>query len=108
MSVDVVIVGDRDLDGSAAAIVAAAREAITNAAKFAGSPISVYAEVGEEGIETYVRDRGAGFDPDGVAPARQGLRESIIGRMERNGGSAEISSTASGTEVVLRAGGERG
>ena len=106
VSVDVVIVGDCSLDDRGAAVVGAAREAMTNAAKFAGSPISLYAEVGERGIETYIRDRGAGFDSAGVPAGRQGLRESIIGRMERHGGSAEINSTDSGTEIQLRIGGE--
>jgi signal transduction histidine kinase len=107
VSVDVVIVGDRRLDEGGAAVVGAAREAITNAAKFAASPISVYAEVDEAGIEAYVRDRGAGFDPDAVVAGRQGVRESIIGRMERHGGSAEINSSDAGSEVVLRIGGQR-
>lgn len=107
VAIDTVIVGDRDLDEDGAAVVAAAREALTNAAKFAGPPISLYAEVGEGGIETFIRDRGAGFDPAAVSVSRQGLRESIIGRMERHGGSAEINSTDAGTEIQLRIEAER-
>ena len=46
------------------AIVLAAREAMTNAAKFAGvEEIDVYADVGDDEIAVFVRDRGAGFDP---------------------------------------------
>ena len=58
-----------------------------NAAKFAGeAPVSVYAELSDERIQVFVRDRGAGFDPAAVPPARRGVRESIIGRMRRAGG----------------------
>ena len=104
ITVDVVAVGDADLDEPAAALVAATREALTNAAKFAADagPVSVYAEVGPEQIEAFVRDRGPGFDPDRLPEDRRGVRESIVGRMQRHGGSATIVSVpGSGTEVVL-------
>jgi signal transduction histidine kinase len=100
----VVVVGDRELDKRSQAVLGAAREALVNAAKHAGEarPIRVYAEVDAGGIEVFVRDRGRGFDPAAVPPDRQGVRESIIGRMERAGGSAEIrSGPDGGTEVVL-------
>src|SRR3954451_9737450 len=65
------------------AIVLAAREAMTNAAKFAGvEEIDVYADVAEDEIAVFVRDRGAGFDPARVPEDRQGLRESIRGRAD--------------------------
>jgi len=49
-----------------------------------------------------VRDRGPGFDPDAVPADRRGVRESIVGRMERHGGRARVTSgTGSGTEVEL-------
>jgi signal transduction histidine kinase len=104
--VDVVAVGDAALDDDSEALVAAAREAIVNAAKFGdGAPVSVYAEVGDERAEVFVRDRGPGFDPDAVPADRRGLRESIVGRMERHGGSAVVHSLAGeGTEVELRLG----
>lgn len=101
---EVVTVGDCELDEGATALVSAAREALTNAAKFAGDagPISVYAEVGPEAIEAFVRDRGPGFDLDQVPADRRGVRESIIGRMRRHGGDATIASMpGSGTEVAL-------
>jgi len=104
ITVDVVAVGDADLDEPAAALVAATREALTNAAKFAADagPVSVYAEVGPEQIEAFVRDRGPGFDPDRLPEDRRGVRESIVGRMQRHGGTATIVSVpGSGTEVVL-------
>jgi phage shock protein PspC (stress-responsive transcriptional regulator) len=100
--VDVVAVGDAPLDPRGDALVAAAREALVNAAKFAGGPLSLYAEVDEERVHVYVRDRGPGFDPEAVPPDRRGLRESIVGRMERHGGRALVHSVpGQGTEVEL-------
>jgi signal transduction histidine kinase len=101
--VEVVVVGDRELDGAHEAVVAAAREAMTNAAKFGGgSPVDVYAESNGSSTHVFVRDRGPGFDPGSVPADRRGVRESIVGRMERNGGRARISSSpGAGTEVEL-------
>ena len=101
--VEVVTVGDRDLDGASEALVAAAREAMVNAAKFGGGhPVDVYAEAGPQRTEVFVRDRGPGFDPDTIPADRRGVRESILGRMERHGGRARIvSSPETGTEVEL-------
>jgi signal transduction histidine kinase len=102
VAVDVVAVGDAPLDEAGEAVVAAAREALVNAAKFAGGPVSVYAEAGDERIEVFVRDRGPGFDLDEVPDDRRGVRESILGRMERHGGRARIHTAAGGgTEVEL-------
>jgi phage shock protein PspC (stress-responsive transcriptional regulator) len=101
--VDVVAVGDRTLDDRTEALVAATREAVLNAVKFApDAPITVYAEVEGERVEVFVRDRGPGFDPARVPADRRGLRESVLGRMERHGGRAAIHSTPGlGTEVEL-------
>jgi signal transduction histidine kinase len=99
--VEVVAVGDAPLDERAHALVAAAREALVNAAKFAG-PVALYAEVDPERIEVFVRDRGPGFDPAAVPDDRRGVRESIVGRMERHGGRAVVhSAPGAGTEVEL-------
>ena len=102
-TIEVVAVGDRELDAAGEALVAAAREAMVNAAKFGGgSPVAVYAEAGDGRAQVFVRDRGPGFDPSEIPPDRRGVRESIVGRMERNGGRAWISSSPdSGTEVEL-------
>ena len=103
-AVEVVTVGDCALDPVAEAVLGAAREAILNAAKFAGAagPIDVFAEVTSERIEVFVRDRGNGFDPDAIPGDRHGVRESIVGRMERHGGSATVRPGAGGgTEVEL-------
>jgi phage shock protein PspC (stress-responsive transcriptional regulator) len=101
--VDVVAVGDAPLEPATEALVAAAREALVNAAKFApDAAISVYAEVEDGRVQAFVRDRGPGFDPAAVPPDRRGLRESIVGRMERNGGRALVhTSPGAGTEVEL-------
>jgi signal transduction histidine kinase/phage shock protein PspC (stress-responsive transcriptional regulator) len=102
-SVDVVTVGDCEFSESLRPIVNAAREAVTNAAKHAGTgKVDVYAEVTPDAVDVFVRDRGAGFDPDAVATDRYGVRHSIIDRMQRHGGSAEIrSAPGDGTEVRL-------
>jgi signal transduction histidine kinase len=104
-SVEVVAVGDCPLDERGGAVVAAAREAMLNAAKFAGeAPVSVYAELSDERIQVFVRDRGAGFDPAAVPQARRGVRESIVGRMRRAGGRATVRSLpGGGTEVEINA-----
>jgi signal transduction histidine kinase len=101
--VEVVAVGDADLDARGEALVAAAREAMVNAAKFGGgSTVDVYAEALDGDLQVYVRDRGAGFAPDEVPADRRGVRESIVGRMARHGGRAAIhSSPGAGTEVEL-------
>jgi signal transduction histidine kinase len=102
-TIEVVAVGDCSLEESAGAVLGAAREAMLNAAKFAGqAPVSVYAELSDERIEVFVRDRGAGFDPATVPPARRGVRESIVGRMHRAGGRATVRALPSGgTEVEI-------
>jgi signal transduction histidine kinase len=95
--------GDCEVDTLVSAVVLAAREAMTNAAKFAGvDEIAVYVEVTDESVGVFVRDRGAGFDPAAVAADRKGVKESIEGRMERAGGRATVvSSPGAGTEVEL-------
>jgi signal transduction histidine kinase len=102
--VEVASGGDCTLDDDSRAIVLAAREAMQNAAKFSGADeISVYAESGSGGISVFVRDRGKGFDRATVTADRQGLRESIEGRLARAGGRATITSApGQGTEVELR------
>jgi signal transduction histidine kinase len=108
--VDAVVVGDAALDPHYEALVAATREAATNAAKFAadGGPVRLYAEIGDEGAGVWVDDRGPGFDPEAIPADRRGVRESIIGRMERHGGTARIrQGPDGGTEVELEMGDRR-
>ncbi|WP_203569129.1 ATP-binding protein [Aestuariimicrobium ganziense] len=101
--VEVVCVGDVELTPNLQALVAATREAIMNAAKHADAPsIDVFAEVEDEAVEIFVRDRGRGFDLAEIADDRQGVRNSIIARMERHGGTARIrSAPGEGTDIRL-------
>ncbi len=103
VSVDVVTVGDCEFGEGLRPLVQAAREAVTNAAKHAGTgKVDVYAEVTAEAVDVFVRDRGTGFDTDAIADDRFGVRNSIIDRMQRHGGQAEIrSALGEGTEVRL-------
>src|SRR6478609_8060085 len=100
--VQLVVTGDRPMDEHLDALVKAVREATWNAVRHASPPVSTYVEVGPDAVEAFVRDHGAGFDLDTVPDDRAGVRESIIGRMERHGGTARIRRRADGTEVVLR------
>ncbi|MFI8002012.1 PspC domain-containing protein [Streptomyces sp. NBC_00178] len=101
---EVVVVGDCPLDEKLTAQMQAAREAMVNAAKYGGEggAVQVYAEVEGRTVFVSVRDRGPGFDLDAVPDDRMGVRESIIGRMQRNGGTARLRSVpGGGTEVEL-------
>ncbi len=104
--VEVVTAGDCLVDEGIAAALAATREATVNAAKHSGAEqIDIYAEVSEEQVEFFVRDAGCGFSRDQVDGDRRGVKESIIGRMERAGGSAVIhSDLGDGTEVEISIG----
>ncbi|HWD11086.1 MAG TPA: ATP-binding protein, partial [Solirubrobacteraceae bacterium] len=103
VSIEVVTVGDGPLNGRLEAVVQAAREAMTNAAKFASSErVDLYAEVAADRVEVFVRDRGVGFDPLTIPADRRGVRDSIIARMERHHGHAAVhSALGHGTEVEL-------
>ncbi|HVB46415.1 MAG TPA: PspC domain-containing protein [Streptosporangiaceae bacterium] len=103
IAVEVVTVGDSALDEDLAALLAAAREATVNAAKWSGAPVvSLFAEVEPDGVSVFVRDRGRGFDPAAVSADRKGLAESVRARMARHGGSAAVrSAPGEGTEVSL-------
>jgi signal transduction histidine kinase len=103
MSVEAVTVGDCPLDDDMSALLAAAREATVNAAKWSGADVvSLFAEVEPEAVSVFVRDRGKGFDPEAVPDDRKGVAESIKARLARRGGSATIrSAPGEGTEVSL-------
>lgn len=106
--VELVKVGDRPVDDQVRSLVAAAGEALTNAARHSGAErISVYSEVVEGTVDVWISDMGRGFDRARVPPDRHGIAESIIGRMQSNGGVATVSSEpGEGTEVHLRLGEE--
>ena len=101
VAVDVVCVGDRVPDRDTEVIVAATREALSNAVRHGTPPVSLYVEASAQRLEVFVRDRGPGFDTKTIAEDRHGVRESIIARMERHGGSARVRRMEPGTEVAL-------
>jgi signal transduction histidine kinase len=103
IAVEAVTVGDCELDDDLGALLAAAREATVNAAKWSGAPVvSLFAEVEPAEVVLFIRDRGRGFDPDAVPGDRKGLAESIHARIARRGGSATVRSVpGEGTEVAL-------
>ncbi|HEY2792915.1 MAG TPA: PspC domain-containing protein [Micromonosporaceae bacterium] len=103
IAVESVVVGEARMGDGLGALVAAAREAMVNAARHAEvDTVSLYAEVEPEQVSVFVRDRGVGFDMSGVQDDRHGVRGSIVARMERHGGRAEIrTEIGDGTEVRL-------
>ncbi|MDQ0673759.1 signal transduction histidine kinase/phage shock protein PspC (stress-responsive transcriptional regulator) [Pseudarthrobacter siccitolerans] len=100
-AVEVVSVGDTKVSEGHEALIQASREAMLNASRHGGGTVSVYLEVSGGRAEVFVKDRGPGFELQHVPEDRLGVRESIIGRMNRHGGTATITSTAEGTEVRL-------
>jgi len=103
VTIECVLVGEAPLEPNLRAALAASREAMINAAKFAGTPlISVYAEVGNGHVEVNVRDRGVGFDPAAVPPDRRGIADSIVKRIDRVNGHTSIrTQPGAGTEVRI-------
>ena len=102
--VELVTVGDAPLDDASRALLAAAREAVVNSAKWSEADVvSIYAEVEPTTLSVFVRDRGRGFDPAAVAPDRKGISESIHAWVRRCGGTSCVrSSLGQGTEVALK------
>jgi signal transduction histidine kinase len=100
---EAVVVGDRPMDARHEALVRAGREAAINAVKHSGAAtVSIYAEVALGGTTLFVKDRGVGFDTTAVPDDRRGIADSIVGRIERYGGRAVVTSTpGQGTEVRL-------
>lgn len=100
-AVEVVSVGDTEVTEGHEALIQASREAMLNASRHGGGAVSVYLEVTGGRAEVFIKDRGPGFELQDVPEDRLGVRESIIGRMNRHGGTANIISTSEGTEVRL-------
>ena len=99
--VELVVTGDRPYDEAGQALARALRESLLNAVRHGRPPVSAYVEVGPTVVEAFVRDHGDGFDVDAVPEDRLGVRESILGRMDRHGGSARVRRLEDGTEVAL-------
>ena len=102
--VEVVAVGDAPLDERGEALVAAAREALVNAAKFAGgAPVALYAEVGARARRGVRARPRAGLRPRRACrPTGAACASRSSGRMERHGGRAVVhTAPGEGTEVEL-------
>jgi signal transduction histidine kinase len=111
VTVEFTAIGDRALDPACEELVAAAREALRNAARHAhGAPVFVFCQTGADGaVEVFIRDEGPGFEPVEVPPERRGIRDAIVGRMAFAGGQATVDSVrGEGTEVTLRVSGRKG
>lgn len=88
--IDVVTVGDMWPGPRQIAAIAAATEAMTNAARHGAPPITVFQEARAGDLEIFVKDAGHGFDPERVPEDRHGLRNSIKGRVTRVGGTVNL------------------
>ena len=99
--VEVVAVGDCVPGPGELALVAALGEASANAVRHGRPPVSVYVETRPESVEAFIKDSGSGFDPASIPSDRHGVKDSIIGRMERAGGTARIRCLTTGTEIAL-------
>lgn len=101
VAVELVVTGDRPMDPHGNALTMALREALSNAVRHGRPPVSVYVEIGPQGVEAFVRDRGDGFDVEAIPVDRLGVRHSVFERMARHGGAARIRRREDGTEVEL-------
>jgi signal transduction histidine kinase len=104
IKVEMTAIGDTKLDNRSEELVAAAREALRNAARHApGAPVNLFLNINGHGVELFIRDSGPGFDFAAVPAERRGLRDAVIGRMSLAGGTAIVESNpGDGTEIVLR------
>jgi len=104
IKVEMTAIGDTKLDNRSEEMVAAAREALRNAARHApGAPVNLFLNINGHGIELFIRDSGPGFDFTAVPAERRGLRDAVIGRMSLAGGTALVESNpGDGTEIALR------
>ena len=101
-AIETVVVGDRVPDAGTEALLQATREALVNAVVHGRPPVSLYLEAGADRVEVFVRDHGDGFELADVPADRFGVRESIVGRIRRRGGTATVQSRPGrGTEVHL-------
>ncbi len=101
VDVESVVVGEGQLDANSPMLLAAMKEALANAVRHGAPPVSLYAEISDGKVDVYVRDHGEGFDVADVPEDRHGVRDSIIERVERHGGTATFRRRDPGTEVHL-------
>ncbi|MFP5308139.1 MAG: sensor histidine kinase [Actinomycetes bacterium] len=93
--------GDAPVDTRTRLLVDATVEAVRNAVAHTDGPVRVYAESTADTVTVWVRDHGSGFDLDDVPADRLGVRGSIVGRLERAGGTATLTAGADGAEWAL-------
>ena len=91
----------RGVEGAASAAI---REALVNAARHADvDRVDVFVEADDAELTGFVRDTGCGFDRAQIPDDRRGINDSIVGRVQRVGGTAVLTSQPGvGTEVELR------
>lgn len=94
--------GDLEVDERLSMLADAAAEAVRNALVHTDGPVQVMGEVDEQQVTVWVADRGTGFELDRLPEDRLGVRESIVGRLQRAAGTAELSRTSTGAEWRLR------
>lgn len=94
---------DDDLGPVAAeAMHGALRAALDNVRRHArAEQVEITVGGDDDRLTLLIVDDGVGFDTEAVPLDRLGLRESIVGRMARAGGSARIWSSDAGTTVLL-------
>ncbi len=99
--IEVVTVSDAPASPAVVALSQAVRELALNALRWSGTDlVHVFAEVDSGAVTVFVRDTGRGFDPS--SQLGDGLRHSVLERVERVGGTVTISSQpGSGTDVRL-------
>ena len=93
-----------------AALTGALDQAMVNVSRHSGTrEVEVSVDVSAELIAATVRDRGRGFVAADHPAGRRGIREGIVGRMERVGGHATVRSTpGAGTVVTVALPRDRG
>jgi signal transduction histidine kinase len=103
IEVDTVIRDDAALTPPLAAAVAAAREAMVNAAKHSGATqIHLYSEIIDGKARVNVRDRGRGMTGTPPTSDQGGLSDSLVGRVTAVSGTVVIESAAGkGTDVTI-------
>lgn len=100
VEIEQVVKDDAEMDDGLRAVVAAATEAMNNAARHSGAnTIDLFAEIRDGKVQVNVRDRGTGFDLD---RSGGGITLSINERLSAVGGVANIKTAPGrGTEVQL-------
>ena len=102
VEIDFVSVGEDTAGEHTAAFLAAGREAVVNAVRHGEPPVSVYGEFSKDALELFVRDHGTGFELGEIPDDRHGVKDSILARTVRHGGTATIKTRDPGTEVHIR------